>query len=914
MGVLDRLDVTATYLVDLYWLDSSGEWYQLLYLSSCGSKVRLDTLHQAKVVAVSDLVHDNNGPSRCAITLMFAGPYQVWSNQLATWIDQVYETWADLSADYPKLRAGAFAWVRLEVTDVNGTSEVKAQILGKVRCPSHCDGLTVTLEVEQTSSTSLTLIPASTLSRLTVPANDKDNIDRDNGGAVFPVQLGDCIPGMVTPLSTEWFRYKLGVLGLEVPTQPTIRSNRHYESANNRWVEVFPWTEKSSLAVLSGDYYSAYLESAGGKALVFRNWTGTDGVDRTAALTYDGIFKTTSVYSGVANVLTSSSRPWVMMPSVPVPVDDPYGNAAKACDGNTLTYCTILPGQTVDWELKSINLDGTLSWNSTDVGTSNLGFVDYEGAGRPVGIKICALLVMPPGGTAPGAGTVALNMVNAAGATALAGALASTHTPPSSGYVLCQNNQPCSVSGYIVGNRGWRGTRLAEGRFTNSIDSGANPDYPLYSGVLTKEEPLRIRITNNNANPVYVMAVAVVLGCRLNTKATDERYLRKVFDAAGYARARGPNAGADAVRIGGETRETARYAPRITQLSGCSVARPSYVDDDAGTYTGVVGDNLTEPLEFARLLLNDYAGETTAYITEGNAFGSYDWARALLRIWYKGASGNQKWSMLFNLTSQQTTEQAIEALCADCMDLRVRRLPSGKYTFCHWYPASLCNPYQYYGGSSAYKIDVDRHVLSRDGMPQIDVSEADSSTVCNNIEITYGAGGNHVATCSAAGSDDGTGVQWGFGGLMPGESALTPVELCVASVARYGEQLTRKLTLPHVETPVVATMVGMFHLARDSRAARFLRFASTAFLHDLYPGMYFKLNNDLADRYGFKPPYWPAGTTWPQLTWMCTANEQRSDGGAITQAITAVFIPEIVGEDWNPTGIAGDMSGLDTEA
>ena len=45
-------------------------------------------------------------------------------------------------------------------------------------------------------------------------------------------------------------------------------------------------------------------------------------------------------------------------------------NSAKAVDGSTLTYCTI-PGNTgtpayIEWELKSINLDGVLSMNSTD--------------------------------------------------------------------------------------------------------------------------------------------------------------------------------------------------------------------------------------------------------------------------------------------------------------------------------------------------------------------------------------------------------------------------------------------------------------------------------------------------------------------------------------------------------------------
>jgi hypothetical protein len=212
----------------------------------------------------------------------------------------------------------------------------------------------------------------------------------------------------------------------------------------------------------------------------------------------------------------------------------------------------------------------------------------------------------------------------------------------------------------------------------------------------------------------------------------------------------------------------------------------------------------------------------------------------------------------------------------------------------------------------------------RDGRPRLDISESDSSGVISEIEITYGVGGMHVARCDQASSDDGRGYVWGAGEQMPYSTGVRPSELCQYSVTRFGPRPVFSLNLPYVDSPYFAANVGMYFLGRFFQTERLLRLAASKRLHDLLPGMVFKLNNDLTTRFGFIPPLWKEGTTWGTagtmdgVWWMCTGNERQQMQGdshrrgapaaVDVQLISAIALPYQIGEEFGPSGIVGGGS------
>lgn len=903
-GVLDRVSYVLVHLVQFRWT-RDGVPHEL-NLNTAGAKVRLDRLHVAKLLSASDVVSDASGSSRLLGTLRLIGPHSVRYND-ASWL--VYPSMSAILQAFPEICSTALVKVRIEVTDPHGTTEVKTLMTDAgVAAVSNCDGMTITFDVEQRNLTALVSVPQRTLSKRTVPSAWVKYLDKDSAGSPMPLALGDCLPGMLEEDTTSWWRYKLGVLGLTVPKHPCVRSHRYRNTTE--WRDVHLWCEKvTGMDLRESDYDSVYVD----KALVYSYWKDASGTDRYGT-SVDGAFSSSAQESAYSHAALARVRPWVMYPIVPEPVNDDAGEAAAAVDGNPLTYATIPPGGFMEFEIADAENRGRISMNSTDSGTDA---TDLEGAGAPVGLKVLAFLAMPPGGQAPGASqaVVAFTWPNGDVYKSAQG----TFTPPASGYELCQVNLPFLVAGHYPTEDpagGWCGTSFGTWSFKTG-PSNTGPDAPNYYAN-NKELPFRIRITNNGSagdGPIYVVATTLAVGCQLNRaslqiehglfqklreQVREANYNEEFRETFGYydgeSRALQFVPGTKKGRYKHRGRGSVETLPP-PRLSSVSVSRASFKDDVSGTYTGDSHGIISEPIEMMRLVLERLCGAEV--VTDGG-FGDYETTRDRMRSWYGG--GDQRWKMRFSVTSRGTAESVLSQLASACMGLSATRLPDGRYAFWNWPPVSGLGPERFYRGSDAdCEIDVDRMVLKKAGLPQLEVGRDGPGSIINDLEITYGSNAHNIATASwDLESDDGTGSPWGYLGIVP-NSTLTAFDLCLNSKQAYGARPTKRINLPQVESRIVAQMAGMYYLGRNCHPERTLDFSGVPRLHDLYPGMVFRLSDALETRLGFLPPFWPTGTRWSEIYWMATESAQRNGGESPSQAISAVCVPWTIGEKWLPT-------------
>jgi hypothetical protein len=943
MGVESK-SRTRTYYQAVFYLGDTGA---TVSVCSCGVRA-VSSDFTARIKSVGDVVCDNGGPSRCAITLEVNGLYCHVTGPTTT----RYRSLHDLMQACPQMRDYCMVYVYLVTREIgSGTMVTNLRMIGKVRSVSNADGFSATLQIEQSEPMDMNLVPRNTLSKEIVPLDGQPYIDKGLLSQPLPVSLGDCLPGSVRTWGTEWFRYRLGAFGLAVPMHSTIRSHRFKSSGE--WVDVNLWTElQTNLDVYSTNYQASYIVSGGTPALVFDYWKDATDTARTGN-TNDGLwqdYSDPSISLQACSVFVRS-RPWVLVPVVPTPVVDADSNGILAVDGDATTYATIAPGKYIEYEMPSAGLPGPLSHNTTDAGT---GGVDLEGANVPVGLKLVALLCVPESGATNNTSTVTLSMRFPNGAVFKTTTTVTAAAPTTEHYKIFQVNVPCKIAGADVGTSGagWLGTSFESGDFSTSTDNTGN-DLPIVyvdgSNKPIAKLPFRIRISNDGggAHPsdVYAIAVGAIAGCRMNAtdavtellatigalgRAINDRKTSKVMRAALRKSLQSANQQLAFARASQDMRLTDRSAidwsgSQATQtefwtdvpppkIGGVAVARASF-KDTYGDYTGTVDTVLDQPVHFAKLLLEKYGYGLAAVGT----FGNYPDALLSLRSW-DDVSPN--WQMNVCLNQRQTVGDAIRSFASPCLGLRLSKREDNYYAVTHWLPASGMPNTRFWGGAdSLCEIDMIHHVFRRDdGLPMVQISEGDILSVCNNYEISYGSAGHHLAKCSPSGSDDGTGAAWG-GGFMP-FSDWSPDQLAAASAERYvqdtetGVSPVRRISVPFVEHPRVAARIGMYALATTVQPPRSLELTGTEALQGILPGMVFRLSTALLTRYGFSPFLWPAGTTWDQIYWLCEGNEQRvveiDRSFVVTQQIRASWLPYRIGEEFGEgqTFAPGAVGGI----
>ena len=909
---------TAAHLVRFKWT-GPGPGIRYVRLCSHGAKSRVDEYYVPRIIHVSDIVSDNSGPSRLAVTLETQSPYQVFVDAGTDYWES-FATLPDLLRAYPQMLYSAEVTMYLECSDVLNASQYHTLFVGRVLAPSYAGQISMTLECEQTAATDLKELPWQMITIEAMSGLGTVQIDKDNDGLPIPLCLGDWVPDLLsTPPPSWWMRSKMGALGLKLPM---VSIPNAYKKAMVNAGGTYEWAQGSiysetGLGLTIGAASSAdtaYIDTGSHPALAYGTWEGADTVARSGV---DEIFANgTDAYA-----MYGRERPAVFVPVIPKPIGvlATIGNSTKAVDGDLYTYATVSPGgASMVFELPSGSALGRICCNSTDSGTGAGNYEQYA----PCGLKVAVLLVFPPGGVAPSGGaTVRIRFCFPNGTTIYANAY-NDFVPPTAGltYVLCQVNIPYWRLGYTPGTAGagWMGTKFHQWDFTTEPSSAAGPNRPLYDAAWDGQAfPFTIAVQNNEVTaPIYINAISLVVGCRLNTEAKTTEF---VSIWRGYNKRRKQyiidviHATSSEMRRKYQRPEQGRFWTRgigegyagtpheDLPASSWMLCRRMFRDDASGTYTGTASAVLTDPIHYARFLLQGYGEIASSAIVTG-AFGGYDRARSHLMKWWNSGSAAKNWKTNIVLASKMRVSDAIGAVSEHCMGLSVLRNPSGNYIFTHWFPALGLDALWFY---SATPLDIGTYVLSEDQGPAIHFAQSDLNRIINNIEVRYGMGVRHVAKANAIGSDDGKGNAWGYGGVLPFANGMTASELCEYSATKFGERPIESINVEDtVEASDTAVMIGMYYLARMNTPERTLRMIVTPALYDMLPGMVFRLSNEMQNTYGLVPPLWKDGTTWESIYWMCTGNTQKIDR-RITHEITAIAIPYTVGDEFVVGGMAG---------
>jgi len=888
------------YLAVVQWYHQSVR--QRMFLCSAGLRAVAGATYQPKILFVSDVVCDAGGESRFALLLNQHGPFAVYAGEDGDTTGTSHASLADVLRTYPNIYAQGTVTLFLEGRSDDTTTTTTAQeMVAAIRAITNAGLNSVTMECEQRNTFQLALAPKRVVGEGALASGERAY--QEFAGEPFPITHGNFVPGVPWTMPA-WMLYAGGVFGWKIPLAEAVpKAQRNASSVVAAYTDASDYVSRAS-----SSYAAAYIDLDGTLAYAYSLWYDASGNG------YGGTDGSMG-QDQYCHWVHFGNTPWCYVPIIPRPVGEgSVDNLQKAVDGNPDTYAVLAPGTTVNFEIPSVSALGRISCNSTDAG--NTAGSDYEGPFKPVGLKVVALFVRPNGANLPStSATQTLTFANADGST-LFGATG-TLAPPRTALEakLHQVNIP-----YMTGadqDTGWNSTRLHRWEFTSSsVNHAGNPDKKLYTATAwAQNKPLLLKVTNGEAAAsTQLAAVVLLVGCEVNREpstalvkdstgfwgrfignsnvtgvATDpERMFADAFEFASRMHPWGP---------GGLIRPRRRRA----QLGGFTKARGTQIRvantiyrDDVGTFTGTVNAILTDPLHAVRHVLQNYGAVEDSEIATGGEFGSYTAARASIAAWFSGGATTHSWAMNRQTRERTSVEDLIAALADGCLDLSVRRMPNGKYGFFHWFPVAGMPASRWY--DSLTPIDVRRRIVAVDGVPQVDTSRGDTGGVVNELEVLYRGAVPRTAKASVAGSDDGLGAAWGYGGVLPYSSGLTAAQLCALSVERFGARDKVTVDMADTELAHVAVAQGMYRLAREWEPPITLRMTATPALYDLWPGHVFRLSNDLETVLGSKPVHWGPGATWESIYWTCERNEQRSYSGVIVQEITATCLPYWVGD------------------
>jgi len=904
------------YLAVVQWYHQSVR--QRMFLCSAGLRAVAGATYQPKILFVSDVVCDAGGESRFALLLNQHGPFAVYAGEDGDTTGTSHASLADVLRTYPNIYAQGTVTLFLEGRSDDTTTTTTAQeMVAAIRAITNAGLNSVTMECEQVDEFESKTVPLRRVDASTIYSGE--TLVRDFDGTPFPVAHGPYEIGQQWTLP-GWLKYATGVLGWRPPLQSAVPRGKYTAGSTPMLRAVF--TEASSLlARQSVGTANTYVDVNGTLSLLYSAWVDGNG---DAHWGTDGV--TTSFRK--EHTVELRENPWAYYPVVPMPVTDSYNTAANAVDGDPDTYASIQPSGSLLYDIPSVSPAGRISCNSTDAGnTTN----DKDGVGRPVGLKVLVLFVAPPGEAIPAdtaSQTVAFGWTDATGFHAWQGATV-TVTPPQTalGVTVAQVNVPYMVGGDPV--TGWCGTQFHEWRFeTTQRADATDPDSKLaVSGTAYQNRPFKIKITNADATAyTHTAAVVFLVGCRIGQSVVRSLYQlsnvqtgirdrdRKLvvtgIIADPWLTPTNPVGGRHFWDRPGGALSSGRLVDRtFSPVSSVRASTPTYMDDVSGTFTGTASATLTDPIHHARHILQAWGGVTSAEIATSAEFGSYTSARTAIRNWYSSGAAERSWDSNHQSVDVSSVRDQMLIHSDVCMGLRVSKMPNGKYGFFHWIPVVALPASRRY--DSLTPIDVRRKVVAIDGVPQIDTSRGDRRVAVNRLEVIYRGDVRRKATCDKTGSDDGYEREWAWdiGGVLPYSNGMTPQQLCQLSVDRYGETpFPFQVNLPGIYVPRVAVAQAMYLLASQWEPPVSLRMTATPALYDLWPGHVFRLSNDLETVLGSKPVHWGPGVTWESIYWVCERNEQRSDGGAIVQEITATCLPYRVG-DMTRGGVWGGRDG-----
>jgi len=416
VSTLETFAYGINYLVDISSTYGGNTWS--LRLCLCGTHSPSADGYQPRLVSVSDVVLDNAGNSRLALSLRFNGPYQVYDT--LNNYRYSFATFASVLGEWPEMAETADVTVKLEAVDIDGTSTETTIFVGNVASMSSCSLMSVTLECEQMYAATLYFAPSYTVNASIVPSaiNQAKLISKENAGQTVQFAAGEWLPYLPVSFDADnvsWAKYKLGLCGLDVPMIPAIAlgdsNTLSYGAYTERITEV-------DIGV-AGETETAYVGGSDGPAMllgVWRKGNATDpgsSVDQQFSGVDQAFGRTTSI-----EYTNSRHLPIVFKPIRLAPADSQaFGAPQLACDGDPATYATLNNGSSLLFTIpaESIQPLGRIVCNSNDQAAVGDWPSDYNyEEGLPAGIRIVAVLYNAPGMVSPsGAGDlVTLEMVN----------------------------------------------------------------------------------------------------------------------------------------------------------------------------------------------------------------------------------------------------------------------------------------------------------------------------------------------------------------------------------------------------------------------------------------------------------------------------------------------------------------------
>lgn len=883
---------------------------------------------------VADIVCDDGGDSTFTFTVAADRNLAIGVDTLFVRYDSLHEA----LAVYPLLAGGAECTVLAQVYADDMISPTwYTMMVGKVTNIAAVSSGSITFVVTQVEKFEYVSSPAKTITALPTAAGTLKMAEGAKGLSV-PINLGSfrsTIAGFASsvddlvPDEFEWFLRNAAAFGLSMPmgrAVPWAAQTYLYTEPSNVFLinkeDVEPAAD--ALKLYDGHFFMLDNEHLG---RVYTGWLD------------NGFFRGPDNYT-ILNMghhfVSIRKFPWLQVPLKCSPVGDDV-DLKNACDGNPNTYATLDGGATASFEIQSPSGGfGWISANSRDDGPDGAPY-DLEGDHAPAGLKILVLLASPTGSATPsGTATFRASMTLHTGTRVLGDAATFVPPSPSDNVPLkaCQADLPAVIAGHSDGTAGagWLTTHINRWEFTS--DPSANAFTFSAQDGLTK--PLRIFTENLDSNPVYVVSVTLLVGFRYGTDAGSPiratapggrqsayQFYPHRFDAEGnavttYRPYQSPTPRqypvpfiGGAPGFGAINQREYNPAPVTVVTHGEArdgdllVGRPGYYDNEDGDYTGEASRMITDPIHhLVWLLVNEGGVALTDIETEPGAFGSaYNVRQMLLQFWRSGAADTIGWPMDFSLTTPNKLRDCLETIGQDCMGLRCVIMPNGKYGFFIIAPMDLLgdtiNAYESGAagnrtlGAPARAIVCSKQLVADATGVALEFWVSSYLDVINNIEVKYGPNLEFTATCNATdGSDDGTGVVWGYEGYAPFTDGLTAQELCVWSEATYGARDVTRIQLPHVSLPQVAVQVGLYRLLFGYRQTIGWRATGNAGLLDVWPGHVLRFDNDLLDLANFHFPLDDSTAgLWSDKSCLVTSSQHHNDGRAVQQ-ISGIVLPK----------------------
>jgi hypothetical protein len=930
--VKDRISVDVQYAA---YIRTSVGVDARIYINTAGRILKSYDYYTPRLSEVADVVYDSQGKSTCTFTIVNNARIPVYLGASATW--ESYDNLGLALKAYPSLAIGGVVQLYCEERDELGAVTLQELFKGTISRPASATPTAFVFEGEQRNALTDARTPTETLTVAPPTISDAVIIPAASG-ATIPIHLGafrSKLAGIDDDLSW-WYNRNMAVFGLKQPVAQTVPW--FLTGANNLVSRLGHCvTKRIGLADPTPGWGGAFIDAGDGvMARIYSSWADNGNWWTGRGWAVDDTH-------GPQRWVTHNRFPWVQVPISLNPVeganlvqDQGIAEGKKTQDGNPNTWAVLPSGKRLTFEIiNPKSLPGRLCCNSTDAGTNaTVQPKDYEGTGLPVGLKLVVLAALPnaPGIVNPtGTNTVEVKFCFPDETTWLASYTTRSFTPPKTFDAIqiktFEINLPYDT-GLAPGNAGagWVNTKFADGDFTTS-PSSTGADATLFY-VANQTKPFKVAIKNlESSAPIYLVSVKLIAGCRMAMDPADQvvtfSYKRHRHLLAGFSpfRVHKRRAG---YKIELPESWGAMYDQRKLEkppVSSIYTCFQYYVDDASGTYTGSASRGITDPIHHAMFLMATEGKIPVADMATGAGdFGSVVIARDLLSRWWRGGVADPVgWPMNVSLTADDSVDAWVQALGEHCLDLKVRRMPSGKYGFFVWAPIDLngVDNYAYVSGAAGTRTTVGtpaaperaiitgKQVIADPSGFSMELWSSPFREVVNRIQIRYGSGLFGLAECDKDGSDDGTGLPWGYNGVVPFSGGLTAQQLCQWSVQSFGEAPEPlRLDLPGVDNPQVAVQIGLYYLCRKYRPEWQWRATCNVGLLDAWPGHILRFDDEVLSRANFRFPL--DGSTygkWSDKFFLVEESEHRASRGSI-QVMSGVVLPK----DFNQEMVSGKAS------